>query len=82
MDNEKLYAIRVTHVNGPADPQLAAALEEVYAASARDPESWLNNPAKQREAREGFLNFIAEWQDENGAFTEEERARARAVLYG
>ena len=53
----KLYAIRVTHVNGPADPQLAAALEEVYAASARDPESWLNNPAKQREAREGLLEL-------------------------
>ena len=82
MEHDKLYAIHVTHINGPADEQLAAALEEVYEASAKDPNNWLNNPAKKREAREGFLKFIAEWQEENGAFTEEELARARAIVSG
>ena len=64
------------------DEQLAAAMEEVYKADDNNPNSWHNNPAKKREALEGLGKLLAEWQEENGAFTEEELARARAVVSG
>ena len=79
---DKLYCIRVTRGNGQMDPQLAAAMQEVYEASLRDPNSWDNNPEKHREALEGLGKLLDEWEAENGAFTEEELARARASMYG
>ena len=79
---ERLYVIRVEGPAEPADPALAAALEEVYKEADRDPNRWHNNLEKQREALEGWRELLDEWQAENGAFTEEERARARELLYG
>ena len=79
---ERLYVIRVKGPVVPSDPELAAAMEEVHEAAMRDPNRWHNNPEKKREALEGFRELLDEWQAENGAFTEEERAWARAVLYG
>ena len=64
------------------DEQLAAALQEYREAFARDPERWHNNPEKKRRALEGLGLVLAEWQEENGAFTEEEMARARALISG
>ena len=64
------------------DPQLAAALRESAEAFAKDPDRWHNNPEKKREALEGLGRVLAEWEEENGAFTEEEMARARALIYG
>ncbi|MDE0171000.1 MAG: hypothetical protein OXS29_16085 [bacterium] len=64
------------------DPQLAAAMQEIHEARLRDPNSSENNPDKQREALEGLGRLLDEWQEENGAFTEEELARARASMYG
>ena len=64
------------------DPQLAAALLEYRKVFAYDPEGWHNNPEKKRKGLEGLGRVLAEWQEENGAFTEEELARARARLYG
>ena len=79
---ERLYLIHITSPANPSDPELAAALQEVYEAADRDPNSFRNNPEKAREAREGLRRFLDDWQAENGAFTEEERARAQALLYG
>ena len=79
---EKVYCIRVTRGNGQMDEQLAAAMEEVYEASSKDPNRWHNNPAKQREALKGLGKLLDEWEAENGAFTEEELARARALKSG
>ena len=78
----KVYCIRVRRGNGQMDPQLAAAMQEIHEARLRDPNSWENNPDKHREALEGLGRLLAEWQEENGAFTEEELARARASMYG
>ena len=79
---ERLYVIRVKGPANPSDPALAAALQEVYDEADRDPNRFHNNPEKAREAREGLRRLLDEWQAENGAFTEEERARARTLLYG
>ena len=79
---EKVYVIRVTAGDGPMDPELAASLDDVRKAAARDPNRWRNNPEKKRKALEGLGKLLAEWQDENGAFTEEEMARARTLIYG
>ena len=79
---ERVYAIRITSSANPSDPVLAAALQEMYEAAARDPNRFRNNPEKAREAREGLGRLLDEWEAENGAFTEEELARAEAELYG
>ena len=78
----KLYAIVVTGTNGEMDPDLAAAMEEVHQASLSNPDNFYNNPQKHREALEGFGLLLAEWQEETGAFTEEEMDAARLSLYG
>ena len=78
----EIQFLHVTRGSGPDDEQLAAAMEEVYEASSKDPNRWHNNPEKQREALEGLGRLLAEWQEENGAFTEEELARARARKSG
>ena len=49
-----LYCIIVTPGDGQMDEQLATAMEEVYKASARDPNRWHNNPEKKRKALEGL----------------------------
>ena len=68
--------------NGEMDPNLAAAMEEVYQASLRNPDNFYNNPRKHREALEGLGRLLAECQEENGAFTNEELEAARLSLYG
>lgn len=78
----KLYALRITGVNGEIDPELAAALEKVCLASRDNPDNFFNNQAKHQEALEGLGRLLAEWQEENGAFTEEELEAARVSLYG
>ena len=57
-------------------------MQEVHEARISDPNRWDNNPGKQREALEGLGRLLDEWEAENGAFTEEELARARASMYG
>ena len=81
-ETSELYCIIVTPGSGQMDEGLAAAMEEVYKASARDPNRWHNNPEKKRKALEGLGRLLDEWEGENGAFTEEELARARASMYG
>ena len=79
----KLYALRITGLNGEIDdPELAAALEKVCEASRSNPDNFFNNRVRHEEALEGLGRLLAEWQEENGAFTEEELAAARISLYG
>lgn len=79
---DKLYCIIVTPDEGPMDEQLAEALREYREKFARDPERWHNNPEKKRRALAGLGRVLAEWQEENGAFTEEEMARAHDLISG
>ena len=81
-DTRDLYCIRAAPSDEPMDEQLAEALRESREAFAKDPERWHNNPQKKRKALEGLGRVLAEWQEENGAFTEEEMARARARISG
>ena len=78
----KLYAIFVDGPNPEMDPDLAAAMEEIHQASLSNPDNFYNNPKKHREALEGMGRLLDEWQEENGAFTEEEMEAARLSLYG
>ena len=78
----KLYAIFVDGPNPEMDPDLAAAMEEIHQASLSNPDNFYNNPKKHQEALEGLGRLLAEWQEENGAFTEEELEAARISLYG
>ncbi|MXY77151.1 MAG: hypothetical protein F4Y40_08725 [Acidimicrobiia bacterium] len=63
-------------------PDLAAAMEEVHQASLSNPDNFYNNPQKHQEALEGLGRLLDEWQEENGAFTDEEMEAARLSLYG
>ena len=78
----KLYAIFVAGPNPYMDPDLAAAMEEIHQASLSNPDNFYNNPKKHQEALEGLGRLLDEWQEENGAFTEEELEAARISLYG
>lgn len=63
----------------PADPVLAELMEKAFeAADRRDRLRY--DPEWRRQAAEGFRKLMEEWQAENGAFTEEELRRGRAIL--
>ena len=79
---EQIYVIRVTPGNGQIDPDLAASLERVYKVTDSDPNRWRNNPAKKKAGLEGLGRLLDEWQEENGAFTEEDLEAARISMYG
>lgn len=78
----KLYVIVVGDTNPEIDPNLAVAMDEIHQASLSNPGNFYNNPEKHREALEGLGRLLAEWQEENGAFTEEELEAARISPYG
>jgi hypothetical protein len=56
------------------------SLETAAASAGVSFSAWLAEAARQRLRRERLLGLIAEWEDEHGAFTDEERAEARAEL--
>ena len=72
--------MQIISMGGPADPVLADLMEKAFEAADRNPNNLRNNPERRREAAEGFRRLMEEWQAENGAFTEEELRRARAIL--
>ncbi len=78
----KLYAIVMTGTNGEMDPDLAAAMEEVHEVSLSNPDNFYNNPQKHQELLPGLGRLLAEWQEDNRAFTGEEMEAARLSLYG
>jgi len=74
-----LVAIQIISMGRPDDPVLADLMEKAFeAADRRDRRRY--GPEWQREAAEGFSRLMEEWQAENGAFTEEELRRGRAIL--
>lgn len=77
----KLYAIVVGGSNGQMDLEFAAALQEYCDARDNDANGW-EKRAEKKEVLEEMGRLFAEWQEENGAFTEEEMARARALKSG
>ena len=75
-----LVAIQIISMGGPSDPVLADLMEEAFEAADRNPNNLRNHPERHREAAEGFNKLMEEWQAENGAFTEEQLRRGRAIL--
>ncbi|MDE0139634.1 MAG: hypothetical protein OXM57_01120 [bacterium] len=74
-----LVAIQIISMGRPEDPVLADLMEKAFeAADRRDRLRY--GPEWRREAAEGFRELMEEWQAENGAFTEEELRRGRAIL--
>ena len=74
-----LVAIQIISMGRPEDPVLADLMEKAFeAADRRDRLRY--GPEWRREAAEGFRKLMEEWQAENGAFTEEELRRGRAIL--
>lgn len=75
-----LVAIQIISMGRPADPVLADLMEKAFEAADRNPNNLRNDPDRRREAAEGFHRLMEEWQAENGAFTEEQLRRGRAIL--
>ena len=74
-----LVAIQIISMGRPADPVLADLMEKAFeAADRRDRLRY--GPEWQREPAEGFRRLMEEWQAENGAFTDEQLRRGRAIL--
>lgn len=74
-----LVAIQIISMGRPSDPVLADLMDKAFEEADRR-DRFRNDPEKQREAAEGFRRLMEEWQAENGAFTEEQLRRGRAIL--
>lgn len=64
------------------DSELAIAVREAAQADEQNVSAWLADAARRRLATRGLRDVVAAWEREHGAFTDEERAAARALLDG
>lgn len=76
------YAVvmAVKKISIALDPEVAQAAASSAESHGQSLSSWLNDAARSRLALERGRQAVQQWQDERGAFTEEERASADALL--
>lgn len=60
--------------------ELAAAIREAADAEMQCESEWMAGAVREHAKRLDLREILAEWQAEHGAFTEEEKAAARARL--
>lgn len=70
----------VKKISVALDPDVAEAAAAAAQAHGQSLSAWLNDAARGRLVVEQGRVAIAQWQDEQGALTDEERARADALL--
>jgi hypothetical protein len=61
-------------------PELAAAVDAEAAQEGLSVSAWIAKTIQQRLITQRGLRAMREYERENGAFTDEERAEARATL--
>ena len=64
------------------DPELAAAVRGSAQECSENLSQWMAEAARRRLKMLGLRQVVDDWEAEHGAFTEEEKAAARAELYG
>ncbi len=64
------------------ESELADAVREAASAESLNVSAWMAQAAHRELASRGLREVIAEWEIENGAFTEAELTTARARLRG
>jgi len=61
-------------------PELGEAVRAAAKRSGMPLSAWLADAAAEKLRAEALDRFLAEWESEHGAFTEEEIARAKREL--
>lgn len=59
------------------DPELADRAKDLAEQEGKSLSAWISELVAEAVRREGLRQWIEEWQDENGRFTEEEMREAR-----
>jgi hypothetical protein len=70
----------VERVTVSLDAALAAAVRDAAEADEQNVSAWFADAARRQLASRGLRDVIADWEAENGAFTEGELAAARVRL--
>lgn len=70
----------VKKISVALEPDVAEAAASAAEAHGQSLSSWLNEAARNQLRVEQGLDAISAWQDEHGAFTDDERASAEALL--
>lgn len=70
----------VKKISVALDPDVAEAASSAAQAHGQSLSAWLNDAARARLALERGRQAVQQWQDEQGALTDVERASADALL--
>lgn len=70
----------VERVTVSLEAELAEAVREAADADAQNLSAWLAEAARRRLATRGLRDVIAEWEAEQGPFSDEELATARSRI--
>ena len=70
----------VKKISVALDPDVAEAASSAAQAHGQSLSAWLNDAARARLALERGRQAVQQWQDEQGALTDVERASAGALL--
>lgn len=72
--------VRVDKMSISFEPDLGEAIRSSAKRSGRGLSAWLADAAAEKLRREAFDEFLATWEAEHGALTDEELAAARRRL--
>lgn len=70
----------VKKISVALEPDVAEAAASAAEAHGQSLSSWLNEAARNQLRIEQGLDAVSAWQDEHGAFSDDERASAEALL--
>jgi predicted Ser/Thr protein kinase len=76
------HVMTVERLTVSIESELAIAVREAADADEQNVSAWLADAARRHLATRGLRDVIAAWEHEHGAFSDEERAAARALVDG
>lgn len=74
--------VSVERLTVSIDSDLATAVREAADADGQNVSAWFAGAARRQLANRGLRDVVAAWELEHGAFSDEERAAARALTDG
>lgn len=76
------FGMAVERLTVSIESELAIAVREAADADEQNVSAWLADAARRQLTNRGLRNIVAAWEQEHGAFSDNELAAARALIDG
>jgi hypothetical protein len=76
------HVMTVERVTVSIETDLAIAIREAADADEQNVSAWIADAARRQLTNRGLRDVVATWEQEHGAFSDDELAAARALIDG